>query len=408
MALPSQSSGAGSGRRYMVSRRRRRARWPWIAAALLIGVCWLYIIFSGESDSSAQTTGDLATASAQSTDVSRSSAPPTAQNTPAPPPRTPATTSRPRSATRNQPRNVEPPSIDATKQTAAASRSKPAKVQPRSKLKPPAQDEHSKIDRPNPTIELSRGVAESRHLIDQGKFLEARQALNDLLHRNPQDLNDAEANVIRRDLAQINDVLVFSKRIVKGDALADTYTVKQGDYLIKIAKPYKIAHQFIEHVNQVQARRIRPGQRLKLVRGPFHAVVDKSEFRLDVYLQSPGTQGTYIRSFPVGLGEDDSTPLGEWVVRPNSKVTNPEWVDPRQGTIYARDDPKNPIGEHWIGLQGTDEQNRDLSAYGIHGTIAPESIGQSASMGCLRMLPDDVALLYAMLKEGESRIRIIP
>ncbi|MHC4589868.1 MAG: L,D-transpeptidase [Planctomycetota bacterium] len=157
----------------------------------------------------------------------------------------------------------------------------------------------------------------------------------------------------------------------------------------------------------VSERSLRAGQRLKLVTGPFHAVVDKSDYRLDLYLGS-GSGRVYVASFPVGLGEFDQTPVGRFRVRPHSKLINPQWTHPHTGQRYGSDDPANPIGERWIGLVGADEATRDMVGYGIHGTIEPESIGRSESMGCIRLLPDDVALLYEVLTEQASTVVIRP
>ena len=61
-----------------------------------------------------------------------------------------------------------------------------------------------------------------------------------------------------------------------------------------------------------------------------------------------------------------------------------------------------------MGLQGVEEHNRDFSGYGIHGTIEPESIGRQSSMGCIRMRPEDVEVVYEVLVEGASTIEIRP
>jgi len=44
--------------------------------------------------------------------------------------------------------------------------------------------------------------------------------------------------------------------------------------------------------------------------------------------------------------------------------------------------------------------------YGIHGTIDPDSIGKSMSLGCIRMRNENVAELYSMLVAGDSRVTI--
>ena len=114
----------------------------------------------------------------------------------------------------------------------------------------------------------------------------------------------------------------------------------------------------------------------------------------------------FVRSFDVGLGEDDSTPTGRFVVRENGKLQNPGWVNPRDPSErYEPDDPQNPVGEYWIGIDGLGE-DAVYTGYGLHGTIEPATIGQQRSMGCVRLLPDDIALLYETLAGGVSRVRI--
>lgn len=188
--------------------------------------------------------------------------------------------------------------------------------------------------------------------------------------------------------------------------------VQPGDALSRIASREKLMTHWklIQRVNRLNSpNTIRVGQSLKLVRGPFHAIVDKSDYRLDVYHGPAGQPSlwTYVTSFPVGLGEDDSTPSGRFVVRTNSKLENPAWVNPRNpAERYAGDDPDNPIGEFWVGIDGLGD-DAVHTGLGLHGTIEPESIGMQRSMGCIRLGADDVAIVYEMLAEGESLVTIV-
>ncbi len=100
--------------------------------------------------------------------------------------------------------------------------------------------------------------------------------------------------------------------------------------------------------------------------------------------------------------------MGRFRVRAASKLVNPAWANPRTGERFSRHDPDNPIGERWIGLEGIDDANRDLAGYGIHGTIEPESVGRQSSMGCVRMLPEDVEVVYEVLMERISTVEIRP
>lgn len=244
-------------------------------------------------------------------------------------------------------------------------------------------------------------------MIEVGSLLEGRRLLSEQLVGNP-TLTPAELQSARDAITSINRKLVFSPEVIPGDTLSSYYTIESGDRLTRIAFKNKVTHQFLEVINGIDPNRINAGQRIKVFNGPFHAVVDKSDYRMDIYANDSTGRKIYIRSFIVGLGEADSTPVGSWLVAPNRKVQNPGWANPRTGEVFAKDDPKNPIGEYWLALQGTDERTKAFSGYGIHGTIDPASVGHQASMGCVRLLDADIELVYKMLVDGLSTVVIQP
>ena len=130
----------------------------------------------------------------------------------------------------------------------------------------------------------------------------------------------------------------------------------------------------------------------------------KSKFRMDVYLQD-----LYIRSFRVALGSENGTPEGVWRVK--NRLENPTYYPPASATdkrIIAPDDPNNPLGKRWIGLEGIEGACVGHEGFGIHGTIEPDSIGKAVSLGCVRMHNEDVALLYKLLQPGKSQVTILP
>jgi lipoprotein-anchoring transpeptidase ErfK/SrfK len=153
-------------------------------------------------------------------------------------------------------------------------------------------------------------------------------------------------------------------------------------------------------VNHLRSKSmIREGARLKIPRGPFHAVVRKHTYTMDVFLGD-----VLARTYKVGLGEHDSTPTGTWRVK--NKLSNPTYFPPRGGKVIHADDPKNPLGEHWLGLEGIAGEAKGQLRYGIHGTNEPESVGKNSSLGCIRMHNEDVAELFTMLVVGSSRVVI--
>ncbi|MEM8494973.1 MAG: L,D-transpeptidase family protein, partial [Planctomycetota bacterium] len=194
---------------------------------------------------------------------------------------------------------------------------------------------------------------------------------------------------------------------VPNDTATTTYVVQSGDLLGSIAKRYKVPYPFLELINGIDARRLRVGQSLKLIQGPIHARVDKSEFVMDVYVF--GTDGTpaYLTSFPVGLGENDNTPLGKWQVA-RGKVTNPDWRNPRTNEYFPADHPNNPIGEYWVPITGLEGDAVGRTGFGIHGTNEPDSIGRNMSMGCIRLGDADIAMVFSMMEPGASEVLVVP
>ena len=220
---------------------------------------------------------------------------------------------------------------------------------------------------------------------------------------------DADREAALARLQKINDTLVFSPRKFVSDPHQTAYTVVAGDNLQKIANKFDVTVGFLQRVNNVSnPSRIRLGQSLKIVNGPFHAVVNKTQFYLDLYQGQPGTAGAvFLKRLRVGLGENDSTPTGLWKI--GTKLLNPTYYNSRNEgpRVIDADDPKNPLGERWLALEGVQGQAVGKESYGIHGTIDPASIGQKKSMGCIRLLNEDINLVYDMLIKDKSTVLVV-
>jgi hypothetical protein len=276
-----------------------------------------------------------------------------------------------------------------------------------------------------PSAEVREWVESASRAIAAGRLVEGRTLLNKALLS--EGLPKEERAALRSQIATVNDTLLFSAVVTAGDPLVDSYVIQPGDSLVTLTRKQglPVDWRFIQRINKItRPEALRVGQKIKVVRQPFHAIVHKGDYRLDLYAGDPVPAGgslgrrtgpdgqdeswTFIRSFKVGLGESNGTPEGAFVVRPKSKLVNPAWVNPRTGEKFAADDPKNPIGERWIGLDGVDESTRRFQGYGIHGTIEPDSIGQQRSMGCVRMKTEDVEIIYELLLDRVSTVKILP
>lgn len=278
-------------------------------------------------------------------------------------------------------------------------------------LETPANPEPKPQPEPEPTTPVQPASAASGRnpKIDailerkkNGDVIEARHELNAMLAATRDPAEQAE---LRRQLADIADETIFSARRATNDPLIEQYTIKPGDRLTQIAPRYDVPYDILLAINHIpDASKIRAGQQIVIPRGPFHARIYKSAFRMDIYLQD-----LYVKSLPVGLGADPGTPTGVWKVE--NRLPNPTYHPPasaRDKRIIHANDPSNPLGEHWIGLKGIEGEAVGRDGYGIHGTIEPGSIGKAVSMGCVRMLNEDVAFVYRLLQPGSSSVTILP
>jgi LysM repeat protein len=254
------------------------------------------------------------------------------------------------------------------------------------------------------TIVSPTFLSDAQSKKDAGDLLGARKMLNDALLSGK--LSPADTDATKKLIADINQTVIFSVRHFPNDSLGGNYMVQSGERLTRIADKHDVTWEFLCRINGMSdPRKLRAAMPLKIINGPFTAIVTKSKFNMDIYLGPPGEKGSmYVMSFPVGLGKDDSTPTGAWTIEVGKKVKNPTYFSPRGEGVIDKNDPKNPLGDRWIGLTGIDGRAVGQLSYGIHGTIDDTSIGHQSSMGCIRLHNADVELVYDLLTEGKSTV----
>ncbi|EAW36057.1 L,D-transpeptidase [Lyngbya sp. PCC 8106] len=117
-------------------------------------------------------------------------------------------------------------------------------------------------------------------------------------------------------------------------------------------------------------------------------IIRLSDRRVYVYRQDQ-----LLTSYPIAVGRDGwETPTGQYQVI--QKIQEPAWEHPFTGEIIPPG-PDNPLGMRWIGFW-TDGTNY----IGFHGTPNEDTVGQAASHGCIRMLNQDVQLLFEKVMIG--------
>lgn len=191
-----------------------------------------------------------------------------------------------------------------------------------------------------------------------------------------------------------------ARKALAEDEHSVEYHVVGGDSLSKIrgklrkTESIQTSIGMIQWLNGLKGDMIHPDQVLRAPRQLPSLRAFKSLFLLRVYMGEG-----LIQEYPIGLGKNDKTPAGEFVLK------NPErdvpWLNPLTGEILHSNDPGYAIGTRWIGF----EDQGPHRGLGIHGTNEPESIGKAESLGCIRMHNADVEHLADLIPAG-ARIHI--
>ena len=173
-------------------------------------------------------------------------------------------------------------------------------------------------------------------------------------------------------------------------------------------RDYKFAIGSVFHRRR-QASRYRGKELIpfKTKEAPGTVIINTAERRLYYVLAS----GKAVR-YGIGVGRQGF----EWsgVAQIGFMRSWPEWHPPKE--MIARElrqygrrlpemmpgGPANPLGARALYLY---QGNRD-TLYRIHGTNAPQTIGQAMSSGCIRMLNEEVIDLHDRVRIGTKVIVI--
>ena len=298
--------------------------------------------------------------------------------------------------------------IEPIKRTPA----KPKPIQPPKRVKPSMQTTADSTD--SKVVSL---IAEALKDRDSGGIVAAREKLNEALKM---DLSSQGLASVKARLTELatnidhkayrnghfgNNGWLFSNIHYDNDSLTDNYIVKPGDNLEAIGRKYKVPYEILMTINGIKdARSLRAGDKIKVINGPFHAIINSSEFTLDLYLGN----NTFVKTYGIGLGTaGQETPTGRWKVKPGGKLVKPTWTDQLTLKTYDADDPDYPLGSRWIGLEGLDGAAKGRTGFALHGTKDPDSIGVRSSGGCVRLHNGDVIEVYNLMMPGHSEVLIV-
>jgi LysM repeat protein len=168
--------------------------------------------------------------------------------------------------------------------------------------------------------------------------------------------------------------------------------VQAGESLDDIAKKYNVTAELLAKINGIsETAPIVPGEELKVVKGPFSAMIDVNKRRFVLLLD-----GCYAGSFPLtdvgATVAKNSQPLQDLTI--TQKTVGPIYNGPA-GEIPSGD-PNNPLGKHLLGLG---------NEFALHGAPATPSQQSTMPEGGIRLSDQDLGEVFDILTIG-SRVTI--
>jgi len=236
----------------------------------------------------------------------------------------------------------------------------------------------SKIKASAPAAGSSYVIPQAQELLSQGSYAEAKKLYQDAL-----PTLETKPDQFRQAQKQIEDINMQSLLSGAIDENSREYIVKPGDSLTRIAKNFGTTIELIKKINGLDSDILRVGQRLKVVTARFSIFIDKSRNILQL---KKGDE--VFKTYIVSTGKDNSSPVGTFKIA--NKLVDPIWF--KSGAVIPPGSPDNILGPRWMGF--------DLKGYGIHGTTEPDKLGQQVSLGCVRMLNDELIELYDIVPTG--------
>ena len=302
------------------------------------------------------------------------------------------------------------PATAATKPATA----KPAQATPATTVTKPAATESMKEFADRMVLELALAAAVELHKTP-GNEIDNRELLN-LVYFDPDATADQKARA-RKMMTELNAATIFGKKVFDGDELAYAYTVKKGDTLSGLAKRSGCPVAIIRQINGMKpADVLQADRKIKLLRGPFHAQVNKADCTIDVFALTTSTDGeqtkTLVYHARVAVGKNNGTPVG--LFRIAAKAEKATWYPPASMKATHPNPIKwgekdYPLGKEGIfmRLTGAEPATEKLTGYGIHSTSDQASIGRAQSHGCVRIGDKDIRQIFNLLADG-SEVRIVP
>lgn len=227
-------------------------------------------------------------------------------------------------------------------------------------------------------LAFTTAMKSAKMQLEQGQLATALLTLS-IWYEDPR-LNPAQQSELTQLLDQVSGSVIYSRKHL----IEPAYTVRQGETLQQIAQAHRVPTGLLVKINGIQnPQNLTPGQKIKVVRGPFNATVNGSKNELTLWLG-----GRYAGRFPLVMGPEFQSIVGPFVVHQKTRM-HPE----RGNQPWIRLTP---------GFGTTNSPPPSDPQIGIAGMQQPETVSQGSIPGQMGVSVQDADDLYDILSQGSK------
>ena len=271
----------------------------------------------------------------------------------------------------------------------AAALAQPAALSPPAPVAPPAAPPQPATLSADPAAAAAPASAafasawtEAHDKLATGRYAEALAVLS-VWYDEP-SLGLEESQQLENLLGQLAGTVIYSQQ----DLLLPPHIVAPGDTLQSIAAPLAVPWQLLAKINGVDdPARLVPGEPLKVLRGPFDAVVSVSRRRLSLQVG-----GNYAGSFPVVVGRQVRDRIGSSLAV----------VDVRRGEASPAATPQGPAAQVAYVGGGTTRSIVLGDGLAIEAVEDPGLVADAAPTGSLLVASRDLDEIIDILGPGSQ------
>ena len=278
---------------------------------------------------------------------------------------------------------AEPPPAESQVAAAPPAESAPAETAPVAGGEAPGVI--TPTETPKATMYSSARVAVQGDL-DRGELAQALLKLSEW-YGDP-SLTPEESQEVETLLSQLAGDVIYEGP--PAHRLEPKHVVQTGETLDSIAQKYNIPTQLLANVNRISdPSAVQPGQELKVMRGPFSAIVDLGKRRMTLMLDR-----RYAGKFTIELDPTASIEEGTWTVAQKQ-------LTPVAGGVYGQ--PAGATEDRGLLLSNSANPTGQPAILRGPGSADPVSTPPAARV--IRLKSNDVRDVYDILSVG-SRITV--